>query len=216
MAKGTCWNKSGICVVEQGMGTGTRSALVLWNRQSLRSSTMAISDKKIAFLLTNGVEQVELTSPRAALDEAGAKTVVVSPSEGTLQAMEGDWEHAEKFPVDVPVSEASVEDFDALVLPGGTLNADALRVDENAVELVKAFFSADKPVAAICHAPWILAEAGLAKGRKLTSFISTKTDLINAGADWTDAEVVVDGNLITSRNPGDLDAFNAAIAEKLS
>jgi len=177
---------------------------------------MAISDKKIAFLLTNGVEQVELTSPRAALDEAGAKTVVVSPSEGTLQAMEGDWEHAEKFPVDVSVSEASVEDFDALVLPGGTLNADALRVDENAVELVKAFFSADKPVAAICHAPWILAEAGLAKGRKLTSFISTKTDLINAGADWTDAEVVVDGNLITSRNPGDLDAFNAAIAEKLS
>ena len=177
---------------------------------------MAISDKKIAFLLTNGVEQVELTSPRAALDEAGATTVIVSPSEGTLQAMEGDWEHAEKFPVDVPVSEASVEDFDALVLPGGTLNADALRVDENAVELVKAFFSADKPVAAICHAPWILAEAGLAEGRKLTSFISTKTDLINAGADWTDAEVVVDGNLITSRNPGDLDAFNAAIAEKLS
>ena len=177
---------------------------------------MAISDKKIAFLLTNGVEQVELTSPRAALDEAGAKTVVVSPSEGTLQAMEGDWEHAEKFPVDVPVSEASVEDFDALVLPGGTLNADALRLDENAVELVKAFFSADKPVAAICHAPWILAEAGLAEGRKLTSFISTKTDLINAGADWTDAEVVVDGNLITSRNPGDLDAFNQAITEKLS
>ena len=177
---------------------------------------MAISDKKIAFLLTNGVEQVELTSPRAALDEAGATTVIVSPSEGTLQAMEGDWEHAEKFPVDVPVSEASVEDFDALVLPGGTLNADALRLDENAVELVKAFFSADKPVAAICHAPWILAEAGVAKGRKLTSFIATKTDLINAGADWTDAEVVVDGNLITSRNPGDLDAFNAAIAEKLS
>ncbi|HJA60657.1 MAG TPA: type 1 glutamine amidotransferase [Candidatus Brevibacterium intestinavium] len=177
---------------------------------------MAISDKKIAFLLTNGVEQVELTSPRAALDEAGATTVIVSPSEGTLQAMEGDWEHAEKFPVDVPVSEASVEDFDALVLPGGTLNADALRLDENAVELVKAFFSADKPVAAICHAPWILAEAGLAEGRKLTSFISTKTDLINAGADWTDAEVVVDGNLITSRNPGDLEAFNAAISEKLS
>ena len=177
---------------------------------------MAISDKKIAFLLTNGVEQVELTSPRAALDEAGATTVIVSPSEGTLQAMEGDWEHADTCTVDVPVAEASVEDFDVLVLPGGTLTADALRLDENAVELVKAFFSADKPVAAICHAPWILAEAGLAKGRKLTSFISTKTDLINAGADWTDAEVVIDGNLITSRNPGDLEAFNAAIAEKLS
>ena len=177
---------------------------------------MAISDKKIAFLPTNGVEQVELTSPRAALDEAGATTVIVSPSKGTLQAMEGDWEHADTFTVDVPVAEASVEDFDVLVLPGGTLNADALRLDENAVELVKAFFSADKPVAAICHAPWILAEADVAKGRKLTSFISTKTDLINAGADWTDAEAVVDGNLITSRNPGDLDAFNAAIAEKLS
>src|SRR5699024_11444316 len=119
--------------------------------QTIRSSTMAISDKKIAYLLTNGVEQVELTSPRAALDEAGAKTVVVSPSEGTLQAMEGDWEHAEKFPVDVPVSEASVEDFAALVLPGGTLNADALRVDENAVELVKACFSADKPEIGRAH-----------------------------------------------------------------
>lgn len=177
---------------------------------------MAVSDKKVAFLLTRGVEQVELTSPRAALDEAGATTVIISPSEGTLQAMQGDWDHADEFGVDVPVAEASVDDFDALVLPGGTLNADALRLDEHAVALVKAFFAADKPVAAICHAPWILAEAGVAKGRKLTSFVATKTDLINAGADWEDSEVVVDGNLITSRNPGDLDAFNAAIADKLS
>lgn len=177
---------------------------------------MAISDKKVAFLLTRGVEQVELTSPREALDEAGATTVIVSPSEGTLQAMNGDWEHADEFTVDVPVSQARVDDFDALVLPGGTLNADALRLDEDAVELVKAFFAADKPVAAICHAPWILAESGVAKGRKLTSFISTKTDLVNAGASWEDSEVVVDGNLITSRNPGDLDAFNSAIATALS
>ena len=177
---------------------------------------MALSDKKIAFLLTSGVEQIELTSPRTALDEAGATTVIVSPSEGTLQAMEGDWEHAKTFDVDVPVAEASVDDFDALVLPGGTLNADALRLNEDAVNLVKAFFAADKPVAAICHAPWILAEAGAAKGRKLTSFISTKTDLINAGADWADTEVVVDGNLITSRSPDDLDAFNKAIADKFS
>lgn len=176
---------------------------------------MAISDKKVAFLLTRGVEQVELTSPREALDEAGATTVIVSPSEGTLQAMNGDWEHADEFTVDVPVSQARVDDFDALVLPGGTLNADALRLDEDAVELVKAFFAADKPVAAICHAPWILAESGVAKGRKLTSFISTKTDLVNAGASWEDSEVVVDGNLITSRNPGDLDAFNSAIATAL-
>lgn len=176
---------------------------------------MAISDKKVAFLLTRGVEQVELTNPRKALDDAGATTVIVSPSEGTLQAMNGDWDHAEEFTVDVPVSQAKVDDFDALILPGGTLNADALRLDEDAVELVKAFFAADKPVAAICHAPWILAEAGVAKGRKLTSFVSTKTDLVNAGAQWEDSEVVVDGNLITSRNPGDLDAFNSAIATAL-
>jgi len=181
-----------------------------------RRTTMAVSDKTIAFLLTRGVEQVELTSPRAALDEAGAKTVLISPSEGTLQAMEGDWDHAEVFDVDVPLAEANAADYDALVLPGGTINADTLRTDDDAVAFVKAFFDADKPVAAICHAPWILAEAGVAKGRKLTSFESTKVDLENAGADWTDAEVVVDGNLITSRNPGDLDAFNEAISEKLS
>lgn len=177
---------------------------------------MAVSDKKVAFLLTRGVEQVELTSPRAALDGAGATTVIVSPSEGTLQAMEGDWEHADTFDVDVPVAQASADDYDMLVLPGGTLNADALRLDEDAVALVKAFFAADKPVAAICHAPWILAQADLARGRKLTSYISIRTDLVNAGAEWEDSEVVVDGNLITSRNPGDLDAFNRAIAAALS
>ncbi len=173
---------------------------------------MAVSDKTIAFLLTRGVEQVELTSPRAALDEAGATTVLISPSEGTLQAMEGDWDHADTFDVDVPLAEANAADYDALVLPGGTINADTLRTDGDAVAFVKAFFDADKPVAAICHAPWILAEAGVAKGRSLTSFESTKVDLENAGAEWTDAEVVVDGNLITSRNPGDLAAFNQAIA----
>ena len=175
-----------------------------------------LTGKKVAFLLTRGVEQVELTSPRAALDEAGAQTVIVSPSTDTLQAMEGDWTHADTFPVDVPVSQASADDYDALVLPGGTLNADALRTDENAVALVKAFFDADKTVAAICHAPWILAEAGVAQNRRLTSFTSTRVDLVNAGARWVDEEVVIDGNLITSRNPGDLDAFNAAIRTALS
>ncbi|MGW9827556.1 deglycase [Brevibacterium pityocampae] len=177
---------------------------------------MAVSEKKVAFLLTRGVEQVELTSPRAALDGAGATTVIVSPAEGTLQAMEGDWEHADTFDVDVPVAQARAEDYDMLVLPGGTLNADSLRLDEDAVALVKAFFAAGKPVAAICHAPWILAQADLARGRKLTSYISIRTDLVNAGAEWEDSEVVVDGNLITSRNPGDLDAFNRAIAAALS
>lgn len=177
---------------------------------------MSIADKKVAFLLTRGVEQIELTSPREALDQAGATTVVVSPSKDTLQAMNGDWEHAAVFQVDVPVSEANAEDYDALVLPGGTLNADSLRLDPDAQALVKAFFAADKPVAAICHAPWMLAETGLAKGRKLTSYVSTRKDLENAGADWEDSQVVVDGNLITSRNPGDLDAFNDAIKTALS
>lgn len=175
-----------------------------------------LTGKRIAFLLTRGVEQVELTSPREALDEAGSTTVLVSPSDGTLQAMEGDWEHADTFTVDVPVSQASVADYDALVLPGGTLNADALRTDEDAVSLVKAFFDANKTVAAICHAPWILAEAGVAQGRRLTSYTSTQVDLKNAGADWVDEEVVVDGNLITSRNPGDLEAFNTTIIKALS
>lgn len=177
---------------------------------------MAVSDKKVAFLLTRGVEQVELTSPRQALDEAGATTTLVSPAEGTVQAMQGDWDHGDTFDVDLPVGQARAEDFDMLVLPGGTLNADALRLDEDSVELVKAFFAADKPVAAICHAPWILAQAGVAKGRRLTSFAATEVDLKNAGADWVDEEVVVDGRLITSRNPGDLEAFNREIARALS
>ncbi|MDK7743148.1 type 1 glutamine amidotransferase domain-containing protein [Helcobacillus massiliensis] len=176
---------------------------------------MTVTDKKVAFLLTRGVEQIELTSPRKALDDAGATTVIVSPSEGTLQGMEGDWEHAHTFDVDVPVGEANADDYDMLVLPGGTLNADALRLDEDAVALVKAFFEADKPVAAICHAPWILAQADLARGRRLTSFASTKVDLVNAGAAWEDSEVVVDGNLITSRSPGDLEAFNREILKAL-
>ena len=139
---------------------------------------MALSDKKVAFLLTRGVEQIELTSPRKALDGAGAQTFIVSPSEGTLQAMEGDWEHADVFDVDVPVADAKADDYDMLVLPGGTLNADSLRLDENACQLVKDFFAAGKPVAAICHAPWILAQTGLAKGRKMTSFESVKVCLL--------------------------------------
>src|SRR5699024_578379 len=129
---------------------------------------------------------------------------------------EGDWTHADTFTVDVPVAQASADDYDALVLPGGTLNADAPRTDENAVALVKAFIDADKTVAAMCHAQWIIAEAGVAQHRRLTSFASTRVDLVNAGARWVDEEVVIDGNLITSRDAGDLDAFNAAIRTALS
>ncbi|MCT1368061.1 MULTISPECIES: type 1 glutamine amidotransferase domain-containing protein [Kocuria] len=175
-----------------------------------------LSGKTVAFLLTNGVEEVELTRPRKALDDAGAKTVIVSPAEGTLTAMNGDWDHADSFSVDVPLAEANPEDYDALVLPGGTLNADALRIADGATDFVRAFFDQNKTVAAICHAPWILAQADLARGRRLTSFSSITTDLINAGAAWEDEQVVVDGNLITSRNPHDIDAFNAAISEALS
>jgi protease I len=176
---------------------------------------MAIADKKIAFLLTKGFEQVEFTSPRGALDEAGATTVLISPEGGTVQAMQGDWEHGDVFDVDVPLDDARPDDYDMLVLPGGTLNADSLRLEDKAVEFVKAFFASGKPVAAICHAPWILANAGLASGRALTSYASLETDLRNAGADWRDEEVVIDGGLITSRNPDDLDAFNSAIAQAL-
>ena len=176
---------------------------------------MAVADRKVAFLLTRGVEQVELTSPYDTLKEAGATVQVVSPAQGSLQALNNDWDRGDVFGVDVPVAQAKADDYDALVLPGGTLNADNLRTDQDAVRLVKEFFAANKPVAAICHAPWILAEAGLAKGRRLTSYVSTKVDLANAGADWVDEEVVKDGNLITSRNPGDLKAFNAALLEAL-
>ena len=175
-----------------------------------------LSGKKIAFLLTNGVEEVELTRPRKALDDAGAQTVIVSPAEGTLTAMNGDWAPGDSFDVDLPLSEAKPEEFDALVLPGGTINADTLRIAEGATEFVRAFFDQEKTVAAICHAPWILAQAELARGRRLTSFESIRTDLINAGASWEDSQVVVDGNLITSRNPNDIDAFNAAVSEALS
>ncbi|MDN3310703.1 type 1 glutamine amidotransferase domain-containing protein [Microbacterium oryzae] len=176
---------------------------------------MAASGKKVAFLLTKGVEQVELTSPREALDGAGATTVIVSPESPTLQAMQGDWEHGDVFDVDLSVADANPADYDALVLPGGTLNADSLRLDEDAVAFVKEYVASGRPVAAICHAPWILVQAGVASGRRLTSYASLEHDLRNAGAEWVDEEVVVDGNLITSRNPGDLDAFNGALLEAL-
>ncbi|MYM19206.1 DJ-1/PfpI/YhbO family deglycase/protease [Brevibacterium sp. 5221] len=176
---------------------------------------MSAAGKKVAILVTRGVEQPELTSPREALDAAGAITQIVSPADGSLQAMKGDWDRGEEFAVDVPLADAAAGDYDMLVLPGGTLNADALRGDPRAVEFVKAFFAAQKPVAAICHAPWLLAEAGVAHERKLTSVGSIKVDLVNAGAKWEDSEVVIDGNLITSRTPADLEAFDAAIVAAL-
>jgi len=162
---------------------------------------------KIAMLVTDGFERVELTEPRKALDEAGATTVLVSPKEGEVRAWEfTDW--GETYPVDKPLASADPKDFDALVLPGGVLNPDKLRTDRNAVAFVRAFFEQDKPVAAICHGPWSIIEAGCAKGRRIASWPSLKTDITNAGAEWVDEPVVVDRNLVSSRKPDDLPNFN--------
>lgn len=172
-----------------------------------------VTGKKFAVLTTNGVEQVELTEPLAAIKDHGGSAVVVSPEEKQIQAMKGDWEHADHFDVDVQLSSADPADYDALVLPGGTLNADTIRIDEDAQKFVKAFFDAGKPVAAICHGPWILTEVGAAQGRKVTSYPSLRTDLVNAGAEWVDEPVVISNGLVTSRNPGDLEDFNRSFLD---
>ena len=171
-----------------------------------------LNGKKVAILVADGFEQVELTEPRKALDEAGAKTSIVSPSKGKVKG----WQHTEwgdEMPVDVPLGQAKAEDFDALLLPGGVMNPDHLRRDPQVQRFVKAFFDAGKPVAAICHGPWTLIDAGVAKGRKMTSYETIQMDLKNAGVNWVDQEVVVDGNLVTSRKPDDIPAFNKAIVE---
>jgi protease I len=174
-----------------------------------------LTGRTVALIANRGVEEPELAQPLAALQEAGAKTVLLSAENGAVVALNGDWDRGKEFPVDGPIAGASADDFDALVLPGGTLNADSLRIDEDAVGLVKAFAAAGKPIAAICHAPWILIEAGLVDGLRMTSFTSVATDLRNAGADWVDEQVVTDRGITTSRNPGDLDAFNAEVIARL-
>jgi protease I len=171
-----------------------------------------LGGKRIAILLTDGFEQVEMTKPRAALEEAGAKTFLVSPKKDKVQGM-NHHDRADQFSVDVPVERAKVEDFDALLLPGGALNPDQLRTDEKAVALVKSFAAAKKPIAAICHGPWTLVEADVLRGHVVTSWPSIKTDLINAGAKWVDQEVVVDKGLVTSRKPADIPAFDEKMIE---
>jgi protease I len=166
-------------------------------------------------LATDGVEQVELDRPWQVLEEAGAEPELVSLEGGTITA----YDHIDKGDrkkVDAVVSTADPDAYRGLVLPGGVINGDFLRADPDAVAFVTSFFEAGKPVAAICHAPWVLIEAGVVKGRRMTSWPSLQTDLRNAGAEWVDEEVVVDGNLITSRNPDDLDAFGAAIVEEFA
>lgn len=178
-------------------------------------STHNISGKKVAFLLTDGVEQVELTSPWNAVKEAGGLPTLVAPNSGSLQGFQGT-EKGETFDVGATVAEADASDFDALVLPGGVINADHLRVDKDAQAFARSFFEQHKPVAAICHGPWLLIDAGVVRGRNLTSYRSLQTDLLNAGAEWVDEEVVVDNGLVTSRTPDDLPAFNDKLLEEIA
>jgi len=162
---------------------------------------------KVAILVTDGFEQVELTEPPKALDDAGADTSIISPKRDVVRGWNfTDW--GDNFAVDVPLDQARPEDFDALLLPGGVINPDRLRTEPKAVEFVKSFFSADKPVAAICHGPWTVIEAQAARGKRIAAWPSLKTDLTNAGAQWIDQEVVVDGKLVSSRRPDDIPAFN--------
>jgi protease I len=175
-----------------------------------------LNGKKVAILVANeGIEQVELTEPRQALESAGATVELLAPASGEAQAF-NHLDKADSFPVDRIVGDASAADYDALMLPGGVANPDNLRTHPEAVAFVRAFFDAGKPVAAICHAPWTLIEADVVRGRTLTSWPSLQTDLRNAGARWVDKEVVVDEGLVTSRKPDDLKAFTAKMVEEFA
>jgi len=185
-------------------------------REGRTAMSNKLQGKKIAILAADGVERVELEQPRAVLTEAGARVEVLSLKTGEIQARNHDLEPAGTLAVDRAVSEASVDEFDGLVLPGGTVNPDKLRKDQSAVSFVRDFVDSGKPVAAICHGPWTLVEAGVTVGRTLTSYPSIRTDLRNAGAHVVDEEVVVDGNLISSRSPSDLPAFCATIVRQFA
>jgi protease I len=174
-----------------------------------------ITGRRVAILATDGVEQVELVEPRNALDAAGAMTTLISPKSGTIKA----WDHdkwGDEIPVDLSLDQAQVDDFDALMLPGGVMNPDFLRQDKRAVSFVREFFSSGKPIAAICHGPWLLVEADVVRGRTVTSWPSLQTDIRNAGGDWVDREVVTDEGLVTSRKPDDIPAFNKKMIEEIS
>lgn len=174
-----------------------------------------LEGKKVAILATDGFEQSELFEPKKALEEAGAEVSVVSLKSGEIKAWnEDDW--GKTIAVDLTVDQANAEDFDALQLPGGVMNPDKLRTDENVLKFVKAFFEAGKPVAAICHAPWTLINAGVVEGKEMTSYHTVRKDLENAGAKWIDQEVVTDNGLVTSRKPDDIPAFNQKMIEEIA
>lgn len=175
----------------------------------------SLQGKRVAMLVENGFEQVELTEPRKALLDAGAEAEIVSPVSGSVRAWNlKEW--GEEMPVDTPLEEADPQAYDALVLPGGVMNPDKLRMNADALEFVKAFFVSNKPVAVICHAPWTLIDAGVVANRKITSYPSLAADLRNAGAQWVDSEVVVDNGLVSSRSPKDLPAFMSKMVEEFA
>jgi protease I len=174
-----------------------------------------LAGKKVAILVTDGFEQSELTGPKEALEKAGAATSIVSPAGSTVRGWE-DKKWGKSFRVEVALKNAESEDFDALLLPGGVMNPDKLRMDKSAVEFISAFFDEGKPVGAICHGPWTLIEAGVVSGKRMTSWPSIQTDLRNAGAEWVDEQVVVDNGLVTSRKPADIPAFSRKLIEEIA
>jgi protease I len=174
-----------------------------------------LSGKEVAILVADGFEQVEMTKPRRALEDAGATVDLISPVDEQVQAFQHD-KPGDTFPVDIPLKKANAANYGALLLPGGVANPDTLRMNPDAVKFVKAFVDAGKPIAAICHGPWTLIEAGAARGRTMTSWPSLKTDLRNAGANWVDQEVVVDHGVVTSRKPDDIPAFNRRMIEEFA
>jgi protease I len=175
-----------------------------------------LEGKKIAFIATDGVEQVELEDPWQALEDAGAENELISLEKGEIQAMNGEVDKGDTFEVDRVIGDADVDDYDGLVLPGGVANPDKLRTSDEVVKFLQDFFATGKPVGAICHAPWTLVEADLVKGRTLTSYPSIRTDIRNAGGEVVDEEVVVDRGLVTSRNPDDIPAFNKKLVEEFA
>jgi protease I len=181
----------------------------------MNTKSSMLDGKKVAILTADGFEESELLKPRAALETAGAETVIVSPKQDAVKSWTGDG-FGESIAVDVHVSKADAAGFDALLLPGGVINPDKLRIEPDAIKFVRAFFDAGKPVGAICHGPQTLIEAGVVDGRRLTSYASIKTDLINAGADWVDEEVVCDQGLVTSRKPDDIPAFTKKLIEEIA
>ena len=181
----------------------------------MSDQAQTLSGCKVAIIVADDFEQVEMTGPRQALQEAGAQTVLVSIHAGQVQGFNHD-KAADRFDVQMTLEQARPEDFDAVLLPGGAINADQLRTSQHAQKFVQAMQREGKPIAVICHAPWLLVSAGLVKGRKLTSWPSLQDDIRNAGGEWVDEQVVRDGNLVTSRKPADIPAFNKAVCELIA